>query len=95
MTSNVWLITGASNGFGHAIALEALSRADKVVATSRNLSKMADLKEAGAFTLALDVTASDEVIQATLKQAIDTYGKITHLINAAGYVLEGPVEAAS
>ena len=56
---------------------------------------MTDLKEAGALTLALDVTASDEVIQATLKQAIDTYGKITHLINAAGYVLEGPVEAAS
>lgn len=95
MTSNVWFITGASNGFGHAIALEALSRGDKVVATSRNLSKMTDLKEAGALALALDVTASDEVIQATLKQAIDTYGKITHLINAAGYVLEGPVEAAS
>ncbi|KAK7750254.1 hypothetical protein SLS62_007771 [Diatrype stigma] len=95
MAGNVWFITGASNGFGHAIALEALRRGDKVVATSRKLSKMADLKEAGALTLALDVTASDEVIQAVLKQAIDAYGKVTYLINAAGYILEGPIEAAS
>lgn len=56
---------------------------------------MADLKEAGALVLALDVTASDKVIREVLKQAIDAYGNITHLTNAAGYILEGPVEAAS
>lgn len=95
MTGNVWFITGASNGFGRAIGLEALSRGDKVVATSRRVEKMRDLQEKGALTLAMDVTASDEVIQASLKEAISAYGKITHLINAAGYILEGAVEAAS
>ncbi|KAH9995204.1 NAD(P)-binding protein [Xylariaceae sp. FL0662B] len=95
MADNVWFIVGASNGFGHAISLEALRRGDKVVATSRNLAKMADLKEAGAMVLPLDITSDDATIQAALQQAIDAYGKITHCINAAGYILEGVIEGAS
>ncbi|KAI2621618.1 NAD(P)-binding protein [Hypoxylon sp. NC1633] len=95
MTGNVWFIAGASNGFGRAIGLEALKRGDKVVATSRNPAKMADLKKAGALVLALDITSDDATIQATLQKAIDTYGKITHCINAAGYLLEAAAEEAS
>ncbi|KAI1375132.1 NAD(P)-binding protein [Hypoxylon crocopeplum] len=95
MTGNVWFIAGASNGFGKAVAFEALKRGDKVVAASRNPAKMADLKEAGALVLALDVTADDATIQATLQKAVDTYGKITHCINAAGYILEAAAEEAS
>ncbi|KAI1096752.1 NAD(P)-binding protein [Rostrohypoxylon terebratum] len=95
MTGNVWFIVGASNGFGRAIGFEALKRGDKVVATSRNPVKMADLKEAGAMVFALDVTADDTTIQAALQKAIDAYGKITHCINAAGYILEASVEEAS
>ncbi|KAI8960738.1 NAD(P)-binding protein [Daldinia sp. FL1419] len=56
---------------------------------------MADLKEAGALVLALDVTWDDAAIEAVFQKAIDTYGKITHCINAAGYVLEGAAEEAS
>ncbi|XXG99950.1 serine/threonine protein kinase, CMGC, CDC2/CDK sub [Hypoxylon texense] len=95
MTGNVWFIAGASNGFGRAIGFEALKRGDKVVATSRNPAKMAELKDAGALVLALDVTADDATIQATLQKAVDTYGKITHCVNAAGYILEAAVEEAS
>ncbi|KAI0848670.1 NAD(P)-binding protein [Daldinia vernicosa] len=95
MATNVWLIAGASSGFGRAIGFEALKRGDKVVATSRNLAKMADLREAGALVLALDVTSDDASIQAAFQKAIDTYGNITHCINAAGYVLEGSAEEAS
>ncbi|KAI0897837.1 NAD(P)-binding protein [Annulohypoxylon nitens] len=95
MTGNVWFIAGASNGFGRAIGFEALKRGDKVVATSRNPAKMADLKAAGAMVFALDVTADDTTIQAALQKAIDAYGKITHCINAAGYILEASVEEAS
>ncbi|KAL7625015.1 hypothetical protein AAE478_004229 [Parahypoxylon ruwenzoriense] len=95
MTGNVWFIVGASNGFGRAIGFEALKRGDKVVATSRNPAKMADLKEAGALVLRLDVTADDATIQAALQQTVDTYGKITHCINAAGYLLESAAEEAS
>lgn len=95
MTGNVWFIAGASNGFGRAIAFEALKRGDKVVATSRNPAKMAELKDAGALVLALDVTADDATIQATLQKVVDTYGKITHCVNAAGYILEAAIEEAS
>ncbi|KAI2641718.1 NAD(P)-binding protein [Hypomontagnella submonticulosa] len=95
MTGNVWFIVGASNGFGQAIGFEALKRGDKVVATSRNPAKMAELKKAGALVLALDVTSDDATIQAALQKAVDTYGKITHCINAAGYVLEAAAEEAS
>ncbi|KAI1079346.1 estradiol 17-beta-dehydrogenase [Whalleya microplaca] len=95
MTGNVWFIAGASNGFGRAIGFEALKRGDKVVATSRNTAKMTDLKEAGAMVLPLDITSDDATISAALQQAVDAYGKITHCINTAGYILEGAVEAAS
>lgn len=95
MTGNVWFIAGASNGFGRAVGFEALKRGDKVVATSRNPAKMAELEEAGAMVLALDVTADDATIQAALQKAVDAYGKITHCINAAGYILEAGIEEAS
>lgn len=95
MTGNVWFIAGASNGFGRAIGFEALKRGDKVVATSRNPAKMAELKDAGALVLPLDVTSDDATIQATLQKAVDAYGKITHCINAAGYILEAAIEEAS
>ncbi|KAK6951955.1 hypothetical protein Daesc_006480 [Daldinia eschscholtzii] len=95
MAGNVWFIAGASNGFGRAIGFEALKRGDKVVATSRNPAKMEDLKAAGALVLALDVTSDDATIRAVFQKAVDTYGKITHCINAAGYVLEAAAEEAS
>ena len=95
MAGNVWFIAGASNGFGRAIGFEALKRGDKVVATSRNPAKMEDLKTAGALVLALDVTSDDATIRAVFQKAVDTYGKITHCINAAGYVLEAAAEEAS
>lgn len=95
MTGNVWFIVGASNGFGRAIAFEALKRGDKVAASSRNPAKMAELEKAGALVLALDVTSDDATIQAALQKAIDAYGKITHCINAAGYILEAAIEEAS
>ncbi|KAI0166692.1 NAD(P)-binding protein [Hypoxylon sp. FL1284] len=95
MTGNVWFIAGASNGFGHAIGLEARKRGDNVVATSRNPAKMADLKDAGALVLPLDVTSDDSTIQAALQKAVDAYGKITHCINAAGYIFEAAIEEAS
>ncbi|KAF1847602.1 uncharacterized protein K460DRAFT_402939 [Cucurbitaria berberidis CBS 394.84] len=44
-------ITAASSGFGKYIALEALFRGHKVIASARNTSRIADLKEAGAETL--------------------------------------------
>jgi NADP-dependent 3-hydroxy acid dehydrogenase YdfG len=94
MTSQtpVWFITAASSGFGEHIALEALSRGHKVIATARDLSRLTDLRSKGAITLALDVTWPLPEIEKVAKQANDAYGYINHLVNAAGYILLGAVE---
>ena len=59
MANKVWIITGASRGFGRVWADAALKRGDKVAVTARTLASIADLKEkygANVLTLALDVT---------------------------------------
>lgn len=95
MADPVFLITGASSGFGKHTALEALKRGHKVIATARSASRLGELKEAGAAVLDLDVTAPEEVLDARLKAANDVYGRITHVVNCAGYILEGAVEEVS
>jgi len=54
----VWLITGASSGFGRAIAECALAAGDIVVAAARRTDALADLVASApqrATALALDV----------------------------------------
>ncbi|KAF2008584.1 NAD(P)-binding protein [Aaosphaeria arxii CBS 175.79] len=97
MTSQtpVWFITAASSGFGKYIALEALSRGHKVIASARSTSRIQDLAEKGADTVVLDVTSPLPEIKKVAKEANDKYGHITHLVNAAGYILAGAVEETS
>lgn len=92
--TKVWFITGASRGFGRVWTEAALQRGDKVVATARSLSSIADLSEKfgdNVLTLALDVTKIDQV-----KSAIDTafahFGEIDIIFNNAGYSLVGTIE---
>lgn len=94
-TPNVWFITGSSNGFGKEIALAALNRGDKVIATARNSQKLGDLQSAGAEVMDLDVTAPLAELKKIASTAHSKYGSITHLINSAGYILEGAVEETS
>ncbi|KAF9875722.1 retinol dehydrogenase 8 [Colletotrichum karsti] len=94
MDSPVWFITGASSGFGFEIAKEALARGHRVIATARNPSKISALASAGADLLPLDVTASEAAITDTVDSAFALHGKITHVVNSAGYALEGTVEEA-
>lgn len=88
----VWFITACTSGFGRHIALEALQRGHKVIATARDASRLSDLKDAGAITLSLDVTWPLPKIQAVAKEAHEKHGPVTHLVNSAGYLLEGAVE---
>jgi NAD(P)-dependent dehydrogenase (short-subunit alcohol dehydrogenase family) len=88
----VFLITGTSSGFGEAIAHEALSRGHHVIATARNKAKLAALQSLGAAVLDLDVTSDEATLAAVFRQASAIYGRITHVVNCAGYLLEGAVE---
>jgi NADP-dependent 3-hydroxy acid dehydrogenase YdfG len=94
-TTPVWFISAASSGFGKFVALEALSRGHRVIASARSISKIADLAEKGADTVTLDVTAPLQELQAIAKEANERYGYITHLVNPAGYLLVGAVEETS
>ncbi|KAK4105632.1 NAD(P)-binding protein [Parathielavia hyrcaniae] len=91
----VFLITGASSGFGEAIAYEALSRGYHVIATARSTSRLGKLKDAGAAVLDVDVTSDEEKLAAVFSEANAIHGRITHVVNCAGYILEGTVEEAS
>src|SRR5436190_10606187 len=88
----VWLITGASSGFGLAIARAALGRGDSVVAASRTGASLEDLEEGDRIALvALDVTDADQR-KAAVEAAIERFGRIDVLVNNAGRTQVGAVE---
>ena len=83
---SVWFITGASRGFGRAVAEEALKRGEKVVATARNPSSLEFLPQEfgdNMLTLQLDVTKQSQVNDAVDK-AVSHFGSIDILFNNAG-----------
>src|SRR5882757_11113278 len=95
-TNKIWFITGASRGFGRVWADAALKRGDKVAATARKLSSIADLTEkygTNVLTLELDVTRPDQV-KAAVAQAYAHFGRLDIVLNNAGYSLVGTIEEA-
>ncbi|WP_343524180.1 SDR family NAD(P)-dependent oxidoreductase [Pedobacter sp.] len=95
--NKVWFITGASRGFGRVWATAALERGDKVAATARNLSAIADLQEKykeNVLTLELDVTNYDQVAK-TIRQAHEHFGRLDVVLNNAGYSLVATIEEAT
>src|SRR6218665_924308 len=96
-TQKVWLITGASKGFGLILVKQLLEKGDFVAATSRNKSDLETaISSQSSQFLPLEMNLTDE---ANVKKAIDetiaTFGKIDNIINNAGYGLLGAVEELS
>ncbi|MFD7862048.1 oxidoreductase [Streptomyces sp. NPDC059783] len=93
----VWLITGASSGFGRAIAEAALEAGDTVVATARRPDVLEDLVAAHpdrAVAVQLDVTDTAR-IAAVVADTVLWYGRIDVVVNNAGMGLVGAVEETS
>ncbi|KAJ7613649.1 dehydrogenase [Mycena polygramma] len=88
----VVLITGCSTGFGRELAKEALSANLRVIATARRPETLDSLKELGAKTLRLDVTASTEELKQFASEALSLYGQVDYLINNAGFLHAGALE---
>jgi NAD(P)-dependent dehydrogenase (short-subunit alcohol dehydrogenase family) len=91
-TARVWFITGATSGFGRAIAEAALDRGDSVVAAARRVDALADLADGERVqALRLDVT-QDADREAAVTAALDRFGRIDVLVNNAGRTQVGAVE---
>ena len=95
MAQKIWMITGASRGFGAEIAKAVLDGGDKLIATARNVNSLDRLaKNPNVLAVALDVTDESQA-----KKAIDVglkqFGSIDVLVNNAGYGLLGAVEESS
>jgi NAD(P)-dependent dehydrogenase (short-subunit alcohol dehydrogenase family) len=95
VTPKVWLITGASRGFGLDIAREALIRGDRVVAAARQPEAVAAAlgHHDHLLAVALDVTDPTQALAAA-ERAVARFGRIDVLVNNAGYGLLGAVEEA-
>lgn len=89
-------MTTNRSGIGRELALAALARGDKVIATARGrtVSKLDDLNQAGASALELDVTSPLDRLHEVAKEAIAFYGKVDVLVNNAGteYYSASPVD---
>ena len=97
MSNRVWLITGASRGLGRQWAIGALERGERVAATARDVSVLADLRDTYGEALEpirLDVT-DREACFAAVRAAHDRFGRLDVVVNNAGYGQYGYVEELS
>lgn len=93
----VWLITGASKGLGYAFANAALEAGDQVAAVARTVGKLESLKEQyqdALLFLRLDIRERESVI-ATVKAAVEHFGRLDIVVNNAGTMTLGMVEELS
>ncbi|EAW08538.1 putative short chain oxidoreductase/dehydrogenase [Aspergillus clavatus NRRL 1] len=96
-TSQTWLITGASSGFGTILAEAVLKAGHRVIATARDPVKAAQthpqIESLGGVWLQLDVTRADA--KQTVEDTVREQGRIDVVVNNAGYGLFGSVEDMS
>jgi NAD(P)-dependent dehydrogenase (short-subunit alcohol dehydrogenase family) len=95
--SQVWFITGTSQGFGRELVRAALERGDSVVATSRQPEAVAAaFPTAGHRLLAVSLDfRSEPQIASVVDLALARFGRLDILVNNAGHGLTGAVEEAS
>src|SRR5260370_722711 len=85
----VALVTGASQGIGHACALALAREGASVAVAARNRQKLdelvAQIADAGgkAAAFVMDV-ADEEQVKSGIKSALGQFGKIDILVNNAG-----------
>ena len=83
------LITGCSSGFGKALCCEFKEQNYFVIATARNVQKLAEIQ--ADMKVELDVSDDDSVLKA-MNLILETVPKIDILINNAGYSVRSAVE---
>ncbi len=89
LDGKIALVTGASQGIGHAIALRLAAQGAKVVLAARGTAKLeslaAEIREAGgeALPFSLDISQAEEVGE-RLRQLPSDFADVDILVNNAG-----------
>jgi NAD(P)-dependent dehydrogenase (short-subunit alcohol dehydrogenase family) len=97
MSDRVWLVTGASSGFGYAICQAVAAGGGRVVATARTPERSQPLQELAAthpdrvLVTPLDVTDGAQARRA-VAQAVEAFGRLDVVVNNAGYGVFGALE---
>ncbi|MFC6880845.1 MULTISPECIES: oxidoreductase [Actinomadura] len=89
-----WFITGASSGFGRAVAAAAAERGDRVLATARRASTLDGLvRRYPDRVRAAEVDVTDPgSVRAAVELAVADGGRIDVVVNNAGYAVLGALE---
>jgi len=99
-TGKVAFVTGATSGIGHACAIAFAEAGAKVVCVGRKEDALEEveqkIREIGseALTIKADVSREDEV-ESAVRRAVDVFGGIDVLVNAAGHISSGTIENTS
>lgn len=95
MSAPVWLITGASNGFGLILCLRALRAGHKVIGSVRSKVKSSEavksIEGSGGSIIEMDMTEPQASIGQKMQAAEAIHGRIDILVNNAGFSIYGPI----
>jgi len=98
LAGQVVLITGGSRGLGLSLAREFASRGCRIAICARDGEELAaarsNLQERGAEVLTLECDVADrEAVGRMIARTLSHYGRIDVLVNNAGEIQVGPVDA--
>ena len=94
------IVTGATSGIGRAVARRFAESSADVIAIGRNEVALREVKSeiisAGgqSLTIGADVTSADDM-RGAVEKALDTFGRVDVLVNAAGHISSGTIESTT
>jgi NAD(P)-dependent dehydrogenase (short-subunit alcohol dehydrogenase family) len=99
-SGKVVIVTGSTSGIGHATALRFATSGASVVAVGRDQEALnavvPEIESAGGQALAIQADLSFEHAPVEIvSQAVEHFGGIDVLVNAAGHISSGTIETTS
>lgn len=99
-TGKVAFVTGATSGIGQACAIAFANAGARVVGVGRRTEALDDvekkIRETGAEVLTIQADLSDvQEAERAVQRALEVFGGIDVLVNAAGHLSNGTIENTS